>query len=135
MVQNFQFALIDATVRSQQILSNKQAADSQAGILATNLLTLEYSASNDVLGEDTALVQQESTNTGDDDNDFTAANQQYQNDAAVAQTGQNNANTAVQQQQTQVSQDATNLSNLVSLTQTLITIGGYIANLMTGAYT
>jgi hypothetical protein len=132
MAQNYQFALLEATVLSQITLSNKQASDSQAGILASNLLAAEYTDSNTVLTDDTGLVQGSVNDSG---NTFSAYNQQYQNDAAVAQTGQNNANTAVQQQQTQVSQDATNLSNLVSLTQTLITIGSYIANLLTGAYT
>ena len=129
-VQNYQFALLDATILSQTTLSDKQSADGQSGILANSLLTAEYADANTVLQTDTVNVQNSGSNSGD----LTTTNQIYQNDSSVAQTGESNANTAVQQEQTQVSQDGTNLSNLVSLSSTLIQIGQYIAGLIGTAY-
>lgn len=128
---NFQFALVDATVTSQNILGSKQVADSQAGIVATNLLTLEYDEATVVLQYDSNQV----TANASSSNGLTVKNQIYQNDYAVAQTGESNANTAVQAEQTDVSQDSTNLSNLVSLAQTIITIGQYVAGLIGNCYT
>ena len=129
---NFQFALLNATVNSQNLLGNKQIYDSSAGIVATDLLNLEYADATVVLNADSnSLVNTTSSST----NDITKANQVYQNDYAVAQTGESNANTAVQSEQTDVSQDSTNISNLVSLAQTLITIGQYVAGLITSSYT
>ncbi len=130
-MSNFQFALLDATIRSQDALSSKQASDSQSGILDNDLLVDEYNDATVVLQADTANVQAQTNNSS---NDQTSANTQYQNDSSVAQTGESNANTAVQQQQTQSSQDGTNLSNLVSLSSTLITIGNYVAGLINTAY-
>lgn len=127
---NFQFELLDATVNSQNLLGNKQISDSTAGIVATNLLNLEYAQATVVLTYDSNQVVLDESNSSA----LTVSNQIYQNDYAVAQTGESNANTAVQAEQTDVSQDSTNISNLVSLAQTLITIGQYIAGLIT-AYT
>ncbi len=129
---NFQFELLDATVNSQNTLGNKQISDSTAGIVATNLLNLEYDEATVILNEDSeALVAINSNST----NQITQQNQVYQNDYATVQTGESNANTAVQSEQTNVSQDSTNISNLVSLAQTLITIGQYVAGLVQSAYT
>ncbi len=125
---NFQYALLDATVLNQDILGNKQITDSTAGETANDLLVTEYNASVTVLGEDTENAQTASSSK------FNEKNQIYQNDSAVCQTGQSNASTAVQSSQTQVSQDGTNLSDLVSLASTIITIGGYVANLIGTAY-
>jgi hypothetical protein len=126
---NFQYALLDATVLNQDILGNKQITDSTAGEIANDLLVTEYDASVAVLNEDTKNAQNASSG-----NDFNEQNQIYQNDSAVCQTGQSNASTAVQSSQTQVSQDGTNLSDLISLASTIITIGGYVANLINTAY-
>ena len=129
---NFQFDLLYATVNSQNVLGDKQISDSTGGIIATNLLNLEYSDATVVLNTDSEnLISIPSSST----NAITQANQIYQNDYATAQTGESNANTAVQAQQTDVSQDSTNISNLVSLAQTLITIGQYVAGLVQSAYT
>ena len=127
---NFQYALLDATVLNQDILGDKQITDSDAGVVANNLLTTIYDASVEVLAVDTENAQ----NAGGG-NDFNEQNQIYQNDSAVCQTGQSNASTATQSSQTQVSQSGTNLSDLVSLASTIITIGGYVANLIGQAYT
>jgi hypothetical protein len=126
---NYQYALLNATVEAQDILGNKQITDSNAGIVANDLLTTQYDASTEVLNQDTDTAQ--STNSS---SSFNEANQVYQNDSATCQTGQSNANTAVQSSQTQVSQDGTNLSNLVSLASTIISIGGFVANLIGHAY-
>ena len=127
---NFQFELLDATVNSQNTLGNKQISDSTGGIVATNLLNLEYADATVILNADSeALVAINSSST----NAITQQNQVYQNDYATVQTGESNANTAVQAQQTDVSQDSTNISNLVSLAQTLITIGQYVAGLVQSA--
>lgn len=128
---NFQYALIDCTVYSQDILGEKQVTDSQAGTIATDLLTTQYDASTEVLNQDTANAQSVSS----DSNDFAEYNQIYQNDSATAQTGQNNASTAVDTIQTQISQDGSNISDLNSLTATIISVGGYVANLINNAYT
>lgn len=127
---NFQFAILDSTIRSQEVLGNKQGTDSQGGILATNLLSLEYEEATTVLQYDTDKVQAQKADSGE----FNKYNQIYQNDAAVTQTGESNASTGVDTEQTQVSQDGTNLSNLVSLSQTLITIGQYVASMISSAY-
>ncbi len=127
---NYQYALLNATVEAQEILGNKQSTDSEAGIIANDLLTTQYDASTVVLNLDTEAAQ----NAGSSSN-FNEKNQIYQNDAASTQTGQSNANTGVQSSQTQVSQDGTNLSNLVSLSSSIISIGSFVANLIGRAYT
>lgn len=128
---NFQYALIDCTVLSQDVLGEKQVTDSQAGTIATDLLTTQYDASTEVLNQDTANAQAQAGNS----NNFAEQNQIYQNDSATAQTGQNNANNAVQSIQTQISQDGSNIANLNSLVATIISVGGYVANLINNAYT
>ena len=136
---NFQFALVEATVRSQTTITDKQNADASAGIVANTLLQNEYADATNLLNTDQALTNSQSPTNTDwttgQTNDFSINNANYQNDAAVSQTGETNASTAVQQLQTAVSTDSTNLSNLVSLAQTLIQIGGYVANLINNAYT
>ncbi len=136
---NFQFDLVTATVRSQTTITNKQNADATAGIIANALLQAEYTEATDLLNADQALTVSDSPTDGSwnttQTNQFSINNANYQNDAAVSQTGETNASTAVQQLQTAVSTDSTNLSNLVSLAQTLIQIGGYTANLINNAYT
>lgn len=127
---NYQYALLNATVEAQEVLGDKQITDSQAGIVANDLLTTQYDASTEVLNQDTEIAQDAS----DDSNDFNVANQVYQNDSATTQVGQSNGNTAVQAQQTAVSQDGTNLSNLVSLSSSIISIGSYVSNLISHAY-
>ena len=129
-LSNYQFSLLDATLRSQTTLGSKQTADAQSSIMANNLLALEYQEANYVLQGDTITVQEQHGNN----NALTVANQVYQNDSSVAQTGESNANSVVQAEQSQVSQDGTNLSNLVSLSSTLIQIGQYIAGLINTAY-
>lgn len=136
---NFQFDLVAATVRSQDTLNNKQAADSTAGVVANALLQFEYEDSTNLLNTDQAITNASSPAgkswSQTETDDFSTNNANYQNDAAVSQTGETNASTAVQQIQSEASQDSTNISNLVSLAQTLIQIGGYVANLINSAYT
>ncbi len=136
---NFQFTLLNATTRSQTVLGDKQSTDTDASILATDLLTREYDEATIVLQEDTDAIVELADSVGSEwstseTNDFNVLNQTYQNDSAVCQTGESNADTAVQTSQTQTSQDGTNLSNLVSLSSTLITIGGYVASLISRSY-
>ena len=126
---NFQYQLLDSIVLAQEVLGDKQVTDSEAGIVANDLLTVIYDASTEVLEQDTENAQ----NAGDS-NDFNRINQVYQNDAATTQVGQNNANNAVQTSQTQVSQSGTNLSNLVSLASSIISIGSFVGNLIGHAY-
>ncbi len=137
---NFQFELVAATVRSQNILNDKQGADANGGVVANALLQAEYSDASTLLNEDQTTTNNAAPTDGNDwttnqSNAFSSANANYQNDAAVSQTGETNASTAVQQSQSEVSQDSTNISNLVSLAQTLIQVGGYVANLINSAYT
>ncbi len=136
---NFQFDLVIATVRSQTILSDKQNADSQASIVANDLLQNEYEEATSILNCDQATTNASAPSSGDwnthQTNAFNSNNAIYQNDAAISQTGEGNASTATQQLQTQISTDSTNLSNLVSLAQTIIQIGNYVAGLINNAYT
>ena len=136
---NFQFDLVAATVRSQTTITNKQNADASAGVVANALLQIEYIEATDLLDYDQNITVTESppntTWSSEQSSNFSINNANYQNDAAVSQTGETNASTAVQQLQTAVSTDSTNLSNLVSLAQTLIQIGGYTASLINNAYT
>ncbi|MES2199437.1 MAG: hypothetical protein V4489_04645 [Chlamydiota bacterium] len=139
-MSNFQFDLVAATVRSQNTLNNKQSADATAGVVANALLQAEYTDSTNLLNTDQAITNACSPSSDTNwstsqTNAFSTNNANYQNDAAVSQTGETNASTAVQQVQSEVTQDSTNISNLVSLAQTLIQIGGYVANLITSAYT
>ncbi len=136
---NFQFTLLNATVRSQEVLGEKQSTSSDSSILATDLLTVEYDESTTVLQNDTDDIVDYANSVGSEwssseTTEFNVLNQTYQNDSAVCQTGQSNADTAVQTAQTQSSQDGTNLSNLVSLSSTLITIGQYVAGLIGQSY-
>lgn len=136
---NFQFALVAATVRSQEILSDKQNADSTAAVIANDLLQNEYTESTDLLNYDQTVTENNSPTGGSwttgQSNEFSINNANYQNDAAVSQTGQTNASSASQQLQSQVSSDSTNISNLVSLAQTLLQVGQYVASLVQSAYT
>jgi len=136
---NFQFALVEATVRSQDTLANKQNADAAAGLVASALLDDEYAVATDLLNYDQSVTLANSPSDSNwntnQTNSFSINNANYQNDAAVSQTGETNASTGTQQLQTQLSEDSTNLSNLVSLAQTLIQVGSYTANLISSAYT
>lgn len=140
-MSNFQFDLVTATVRSQTTISNKQNADASAGVVANALLQNEYTEATDLLNNDQATTNSTGPTSPDgtwntnQTQDFSAANANYQNDAAVSQTGETNASTGTTNIQSQVSEDSTNLSNLVSLAQTLIQIGGYVAGLINNAYT
>ena len=136
---NFQFALVAATVRSQEILTDKQNADSTAAVIANDVLQNEYTESTDLLNYDQTVTENNSPTNGSwstgQSNEFSINNANYQNDAAVSQTGQTNASSATQQLQSQVSSDSTNISNLVSLAQTLLQVGQYVASLVQSAYT
>lgn len=136
---NFQIALVSATVRSQDTLNNKQYADSTAGLIANDLLQNEYTESTDLLNYDQDVTEDNSPTDGNwttgASNQFSINNANYQNDAAVSQTGQTNASSASQELQSQVSSDSTNISNLVSLAQTLLQVGQYVASLIQSAYT
>ena len=136
---NFQFALVSATVKSQNVLNNKENVDSTAGIVANDLLQSEYTESTDLLNYDQSVTEADSPSSGNwstgQSNQFNINNANYQNDAAVSQTGQTNASTATQQLQSQVSADSTNISNLVSLAQTILQVGQYVASLVQNAYT
>jgi hypothetical protein len=136
---NFQFALVDATVYSQNILANKQNADSTAALIANALLDNEYDEATDLLNYDQTVTEDGSPSDGNwttgQSNEFSINNSNYQNDAAVSQTGETNASSASQELQSQVSADSTNISNLVSLAQTILQVGQYTASLIQSAYT
>lgn len=138
---NYQMALVDSITIAQNILTNKQVTDSEAGSIASDLLNTQIDASETVLQEDSDNID-DLTDTGNangwsttDTNNYNAANQIYQNDSSVCQTGQNNANSAVQTLQTQVGQDGTNLSNLLSLSAAFIEIGSFMTGILAQAYT
>lgn len=138
-MSNFQFDLVAATVRNQNILNDKQSADSEGGIIANDLLQAQYDESTTLLNSDQELTNSESSSDGNwnttETNNFSINNANYQNDAAVSQTGDTNGSTAVTQAQSETSQDSTNISNLASLAQTIIQVGSYVANLIGTAYT
>lgn len=141
MPSSYQVHLVNATETFQNVLSNKQLQDSDAGDIANALFQTDLTLSTNVLNIDAANVQAAAAAgsatdwTQQDSNNYNAANQIYQNDSAVAQTGQNNASAAVQQLQTQVSQDGTNLSNVISISNVIVQIGTYTSNLLSGGYT
>jgi hypothetical protein len=138
---NYQIALVDAITISQNILTNKQVTDSEAGSIASDLLNTELDASEVVLQEDADNIDDLTTQgnnggwTTDETDAYNQANQYYQNDTAVCQTGQNNANTAVQTLSTQVGQDGTNLSNLLSISSVFVDIGQFMSGLLAQPYT
>lgn len=138
-MSNFQFDLVAATVRNQNILNDKQSADSEGGIIANDLLQAQYDESTTLLNSDQEKTNSESSSDGSwnttETNNFSINNANYQNDAAVSQTGDTNGSTAVTQAQSETSQDSTNISNLASLAQTIIQVGSYVANLIGTAYT
>ena len=141
MSHSYQIALVNATFIAQNVLTNKQGADATSGTIASNLLTLEFSDSSAVLADDTTNLQNVAA-TGQANgwdtaatNSYNQANQVYQNDTTVSQTGQTNATTAVNVDQAQVSQDGTNLSNLLSLSNVLMQIGSYMSNILQSTYT
>ncbi len=137
---NYQIALVDSTARTQDVLTLKQVTDSEAGILASDLLSLEYEISTTVLEEDGALIDDavaEGNANGWTDSDTTnlnVINQQYQNDTATCQVGQSNASTAVQTTENQVGQDGTNLSNALSMSNILTAIGNYMSGILANMY-
>jgi hypothetical protein len=138
---NYQIALVDAITVAQNILTNKQVTDSEAGNIASDLFNTDLSASEEVLDQDGDNID-DITTTGNSNgwnttstNDYNAANQYYQNDTTVCQTGQNVANTAVQTLQTQVGTDGTNLSNILSISSTFVDIGQFMTGIMGQAYT
>lgn len=138
---SYQMALVDSITIAQNILTNKQVTDSEAGSVASDLLNTQIDASEVVLQEDADniddITDQGNANgwTTADTNNYNAANQIYQNDNSTCQTGQNNANSSVQTLQTQVGQDGTNLSNLLSLSAAFIEIGSFMTGILAQAYT
>jgi hypothetical protein len=138
MPSQYQVQLVNATETYQNVLSNKQLQDSYSGDIANDLYQADLNASTTVLNADSAYIQTVTEQgsaggwTQDDSNAYNAATELYQNDTIIAQTGQNNANTAVEQIQTQVSQDGTNLSNVISISNVLVQIGTYTSNLIGG---
>ena len=141
MGHNYQVALINAITTFENTLTNKQTQDSLGGDIANALLTQEITFSTNVLTEDATNVQTAATAgtagswTTSDSNNYSLANSQYQADSSTCQTGQNNASTAVQQMQSAVSQDGTNISNAISLSNTLVQIGQHASSLLKQAYT
>ncbi len=141
MGDNYQVALVNATISFENVLDNKQTVDSEAGDIASALLQAQISESSTVLNCDSQAIT-DAGNAGNvggwttsESNNFNLANTVYQNDSATSQLGQNNASTAVQQLQAQVSQDGTNLSNAISIANVLVSIGQYASSLLSKAYT
>jgi hypothetical protein len=144
----YQVNLVNATATFENVLDNKQVADSDAGDVASDLLNNQINESTVVLDADLVLVQDASTAgsscsssdlqncwTTSESMNFNSANATYQNDTTVSQTGQTNASSAVQSIQSQVSQDGTNISNAISLANILVQIGQYASSLLSKAYT
>jgi len=138
---SYQIALVNATYIMQNVLTNKQVADATSGTIASNLLQVELQDSEAVLAQDTDNIQSVATTgnqqgwTTADTNAYNQSNQVYQNDSTVCQTGQANATTSVNVDQSQVSQDGTNLSNFLSLSNVLMQIGNFMSNLLQSTYT
>ena len=144
---SYQVALVDATATAQNVIINTQALNSEGGTIAATLADLEFSNSADVLQLDTdnitaiAAANQAAaaTNGGAwttaETSAYNNANQIYQQDSAICQTGQTTATTAVTTEQTQVSADGTNLSNLLSLSSILVSIGNFMSNTLAQSYT
>ncbi|MES2199436.1 MAG: hypothetical protein V4489_04640 [Chlamydiota bacterium] len=141
MGNSYQVALVNAIVTFENTLSNKQTQDSLGGDVANNLLTqqIDYSTSVLTLDSDNISAAATAGTAGNwstsDSNEFSLQNSIYQTDSAICQTGQNNASTAVQQMQSVVSQDGTNISNAISLSNTLVQIGQFASSLLKQAYT
>jgi hypothetical protein len=139
MGNNYQVSLVNAVATFQNILINKQTQDSLGGDIANSLLEQQVAYTDTVLTADAATVEDSASVSGSwttsDSNTFSLDNSIYQTDTSVSQTGQNNASTAVQQMQSAVSQDGTNLSNAISMSNTLVQIGQYASNLLKQAYT
>lgn len=141
MGDSYQVALVNAQSTFQTVLTNKQVADSTAGDIASTLLDVQISYSTDVVDADYALVEDAATAgelngwTTSDSNNYSLANSVYQTDSTICQTGQNNGTTAVQQLQSAVSQDGTNISNAISFSNIFVAIGDYAANFLKQAYT
>lgn len=139
MGDNYQVSLVNALVTFQNVLNNKQTQDSLGGDVANALLTVQINDSTAVLTIDsdnvTAAATVGGTWTTQDSNNFNLENSIYQTDSSICQTGQNNASTAVQQLQSEVSQDGTNISNAISLSNTLVQIGQYASSFLKQAYT
>ena len=143
---SYQIDLVNATSVAQDVIINTQALNSEGGTIASTLLDLEFSASTTVLNADTANITAISNAnqaaaalnggawTTEETSAYNNANQIYQQDSAVAQTGQSTATTAVTTQQTQVSADGTNLSNLLSLSSILVAIGNFMSNTLAQPY-
>lgn len=144
---SYQVAIVDASVTAQNVLSSIEGVNAQGGSVAATLLETEYSASTYVLHLDTTNIdnisaenQTAAVNNGGqwtsaETDAFNSANQVYQQDSSVTQTGQSNASTAVSVEQTQVSADGTNLSNFLSLSAVFVNIGAYMSNMLARGYT
>lgn len=137
----YQVNLVNAITVFENILDNKQTADSIAGDIASDLLTAQINESTTVINADAALVQSAATAGGNDgwttsdSSTFNQDNSIYQTDSTICQTGQNNASSAVQTLQSQVSQDGTNISNAVSIANVLVQIGQYMSSVLSQGYT
>ena len=141
MPSSYQVAVVNASFTFENVLDNKQTQDALGGDIANALLEVQITESTTLLDNDAILVQDAATAGGSASwttsasNNFNLVNAEYQNDSAVCQTGQNNASTGVQQMQTQVSQDGTNISNAISIANVLVQIGQYAVNFLKQAYT
>ena len=138
---SYQVALVSAITVSQNILTNKQVTDSNAGSVASDLLNTTLDASEVVIQENADIIDDLTTEgneggwTTAETNSYNQANQAYQNDTTVCQTGQDNANTAVQTINTQVGQDGTNLSNVLSISSVFVDIGQFMVGILSQGYT
>jgi len=138
---SYQVMVVNAIFSFENALDAKESADAVAGDLANVLFENQIAESTALLTIDNNLVQEAATagNSGNwttsDSNNFSLANSNYQNDSSISQTGQNNASTAVQQLQSQVSQDGTNISNAISIANVLVQIGQYMGSILSKAYT
>ena len=138
---SYQTAVVNSVFTRENLLDSKQTVDAVSGEVANDLLTAQINGTSFVLNADLSMLQSAATagNDGDwstsDSQTFNQDNTTYQNDLSVSQTGQNNASAAVQALQTQVSQDGTNISNAISLGNTLVQIGQYASSMLSQAYT
>ncbi|MGE0631434.1 MAG: hypothetical protein AB7H48_02205 [Parachlamydiales bacterium] len=145
MAESFLYMIYSAMSNDQSSLSQMQIIDGDSALLFTQIEEQIYSAQN---GKGGAMYHANSRiayYAGKMQNDNTAQRQKdgasiskwqsaFSADQSTAQSNESQADTLVQNAQTQTGQDSSNLQQKTQLAQSINMIGSFLANILAQHY-